>query len=278
MQYVGSIIINRMLESRFTKNEVQDESSLNNNVIEIGIDEAGRGSFWGPLMAGAVIIPPESDWTENQKILFSQIRDSKKISSKKREKLYEQLIACNLQTGLGIVTALEINENGISWANQEAFRRAVYKIRDTYGVNVDDALLIIDGILPISNWPGKQKLIIEGDGKYLAIAAASILAKVEHDKWIQEYCKVHTECDTHYDLVQSKGYGTKKHREGISVYGGHELHRTLYIQRWLPSTGEQGVNVDNSHKNNELTTGAKKERKKKGTNKSETEQCLIRFS
>lgn len=271
-----------MLESRFTKNEVQDESPLNNNVIEIGIDEAGRGSFWGPLMAGAVIIPPESDWTENQKILFSQIRDSKKISSKKREKLYEQLIACNLQTGLGIVTALEINENGISWANQEAFRRAVYKIRDTYGVNIDDALLIIDGILPISNWPGKQKLIIEGDGKYLSIAAASILAKVEHDKWIQEYCKVHTECDTQYDLVQSKGYGTKKHREGISVYGGHELHRTLYIQRWLPSTGEQGVNVeadvDNSHKDNELTTGVKKERKKKGTNKSETEQCLIRFS
>ena len=76
----------------------------------------------------------------------------------------------------------------------------------------------------------------------------------------------------------AKGYGTKKHREGISVYGGHELHRTLYIQRWLPSTGEQGVNVLHSHKDNELQTGFKKERKKKGTNKSETEQCLIRFS
>ena len=270
-----------MLESRFTKKVPSIELTPNDTVdgiIEIGIDEAGRGSFWGPLMAGAVIIPSESEWTDSQKTLFSQIRDSKKITPNKREKLYEQLTSCNLKTGLGIVTANEINENGISWANKEAFRRAIYKIRDIYEINVKECLLIIDGVLRISDWPGKQELIVEGDGKYLAIAAASILAKVEHDKWIKEYCKVNTECNTRYDLVQSKGYGTKKHREGISVYGGHELHRTLYIQRWLPLMGEQGVIVNDSHKDSELKTGSKKEKKEKGTNKTETEQCLIRFN
>ncbi len=239
-------------------------------VIEIGIDEAGRGSFWGPIMAGAFIVPPHTNWTEKQKELFEQLRDSKKITLKKREKLFDLINECITQKGVGLVTSDEINENGISWANQEAFRRAIKAI--PLESDIKECRLIIDGVLPISDWSdygGKQELIVEGDGKYLAIAGASILAKVAHDRWIIDYCSKNKECAERYDLEKSNGYGTTKHREGIRVYGGHELHRTLYIQNWLP--GVEPV--------------IKKKRTKKSSSNNETnrnvdgkdEKCLIKF-
>jgi ribonuclease HII len=235
-------LISKMLSARFK----------DDNVIEIGIDEAGRGSFWGPIMAGALIIPPESTWTEKQKTLLTELRDSKKISPKKRERLYndikEHIIACNV----GIVYANEINENGITWANQEAFRRAVNGL----GLEtLDNTRLIIDGTLKIPNWQGEQEVIVEGDGKYIAIAAASILAKVEHDKWITKYCEDNPECNERYDLLKSKGYGTANHREGIRNYGAHELHRSLYVQNWLPGSTQ----------------------KAKPRKKTDKNQCLINF-
>lgn len=204
------------------------------SLLEIGIDEAGRGSFWGPIMAGAVILPEESSWTSVQQDLFTQLRDSKKLTPKKREKLYS-LIKENLPLhAVGRVDAHEINERGIQWANREAFRRAIRGLPSS----VEDApvRLLIDGTLAIDDWKDEQQLIIEGDNLYIAIAAASILAKVEHDQWIQNYCEEHPECNERYDLIRSKGYGTATHREGIRLYGGHELHRELYIQRWLPGS------------------------------------------
>jgi len=225
--------------------------------IEIGIDEAGRGSFWGPIMAGAVIIPDESSWTDKQRKLLSELRDSKKISPKKRERIADQIKELIPQWGVGKVDANEINENGIQWANMEAFRRAVYAID---GINASDCRLVIDGVLPIEKWEGEQELVVEGDGQYLAIAGASILAKVEHDRWIQTYCEEHPECDERYDLTNCKGYGTTKHREGIRIYGGHELHRQLYIQNWLPDA-----------------TQVVKSRKKKVSNTVDTNKCLIKF-
>jgi len=210
-----------MLASRF-----KDDS-----IIEIGIDEAGRGSFWGPIMAGAVIIP--SDYTDEQGTLVGQLRDSKKISPKKRLVLAEQIKQLLPHTAVGIVHANEINLHGITWANMEAFRRAIDGL---HLENVMSSRLLIDGTLPIDTWTGEQQMIIEGDNQYMAIAAASILAKVQHDLWIQEYCVEHPECNERYDLLKSKGYGTVKHREAIKLYGGHELHREIYIQNWLPGT------------------------------------------
>jgi len=207
-----------MLTSRFK----------DDNIVEIGIDEAGRGSFWGPIMAGAVIIPNENTWTDRHYDILIQIRDSKKLSIKKREKIAEEIKELIPTTAIGIVSADEINANGITWANKEAFRRAIQNL------NIDsNCRLLIDGILPIE-WEGEQELIIDGDSKYVAIAAASILAKVAHDKWIENYCIDHPDCDEKYNLLKCKGYGTAKHRDGIKIYGGHELHRSLYIQKWLP--------------------------------------------
>jgi ribonuclease HII len=226
------------------------------DLLEIGVDEAGRGSFWGPIMAGAVILPNESEWTDSQQSLLIQLRDSKKISPKKREKLYEQIKLLIPYCSVGIVTAQEINEKGIQWANKEAFRRAVQSVL-SFAQHQTSYRLLIDGVLSIDDCKEQQELIIEGDNKYISIAAASILAKVEHDLWIKNYCKNDPECDEKYDLVGSKGYGTTKHREGIKQYGGHELHRMVYIQNWLP--------------------GSTKKPKSKNKQKSENE-CMIQFN
>jgi ribonuclease HII len=207
-------------------------------MIEIGIDEAGRGSFWGPIMAGAVIIPNESTWTEKQRTLLTELRDSKKISPKKRERLANQIKELIPKTAVGMVSAKEINDNGITWANIEAFRRAVQNLSLTKEEH-DNTRLIIDGVLQIDKWEGEQELVVDGDAEYLAIAGASILAKVEHDKWITKYCEDNPECNDRYDLLKCKGYGTLNHRNGIKNYGAHELHRSLYIQNWLPGSTQK---------------------------------------
>lgn len=227
--------------------------------IEIGIDEAGRGSFWGPIMAGATVLPPEPEWTDAQKDLFSQIRDSKKMTPKKREKVYDQIKELVPCVAVGRVDADEINEHGIQWANQEAFRRAIHGLELMDVDLTTETRLLIDGVLAIGDWKGEQKLVVEGDNLYLAIATSSILAKVEHDHWIRDYCLEHPECEERYHLLSSKGYGTARHREGIRLYGGHPLHREVYIEGWLPGA----------------TVQPKRKSKKKG---SDEESCMIQFN
>jgi ribonuclease HII len=224
--------------------------------IEIGVDEAGRGSFWGPIMAGAVSLPAEETWTPEQRTLCQQIRDSKRISPKKRLALYHQILTQFPLHAVGRVDAAEINAEGIQWANREAFRRAVQGLKekreqgehrehreareDEKHAAETEYRVIIDGMLSMAHedevLTDEQRLVIDGDDRYLAVAAASILAKVSHDLWIQAYCEEHPECEEKYDLVKSKGYGTPSHREGIQRYGGHELHRVVYIQYWLPGS------------------------------------------
>ena len=198
---------------------------------EVGVDEAGRGSFWGPLMAGAVCLPPVSEWTDAHHAVFLLIRDSKKLSPKKRMVLATQLRELlGDRCAVGMVSVEEINLHGITWANREAFRRAIQAI----GGSEMTHRLLIDGTLAIDDWKGEQHVIVEGDGTYLAIASASILAKEEHDRWVCAYAEMNPLCEERYHLISSKGYGTAKHREGIRLYGGHDHHRELYIQRWLP--------------------------------------------
>jgi len=240
------------LQSRF------QEDSL----VEIGVDEAGRGSFWGPLTAGAMSLPPESEWSAEQRSLLANVRDSKKISPKKRDNMADQLKEHFPLCAVGMVTADEINQHGITWANQEAFRRAIMGINTP---NIMQCRILIDGTLPIDKWEGEQHLIVDGDATYVSIAAASILAKVEHDRWIQAYCTDHPECADRYDLRSCNGYGTAKHREGIKLYGGHTLHRELYIQNWLP--GANRVKKEKQEKQ-----GKQDNKTKKG------EGCLIRFT
>jgi ribonuclease HII len=227
---------------------------------EIGIDEAGRGSFWGPLTAGAVCLPPLSEWTDEHHAVFLPIRDSKKLSPKKRGIIATQLRdLLGNRCAVGMVSAEEINRHGITWANREAFRRAVHGVEG----RPETHRLLVDGSLAIDDWTGEQHVIVEGDGTYLAIAAASILAKVEHDQWIHTYAEEHPECEERYHLVSSKGYGTAKHREAIHLYGGHIHHREAFIQNWLPEAP--------------VREAKQKEKKQAKQSAKQSEECLIRF-
>jgi len=200
--------------------------------VEMGIDEAGRGCFWGPLFAGAVIWPPEEEWTDEYRELAPQIKDSKKISEKTRPSIAAGIKNLAIDWGVGHVSAAEINEKGITWANQEAFRRAMGACFS----GLDPELLLIDGVLGLPEGGVPYECIPGGDGLYLPIAAASILAKVGKDTWVTEWCNASQEnadIATRYDLLSNKGYGTVKHRAGLKIYGSHEHHRSQFIRSWI---------------------------------------------
>ena len=200
--------------------------------IEIGVDEAGRGPLWGPLMAAAIILPAEEKWTEENKKLIPNIVDSKKISPKKREKIAKELEEFATAFGIGIVSAEEIDTLGATRANQLAFRRAI----DNLNYSCYEKRILIDGILPLQDTRLGEEChtIVDGDATHLVIAAASILAKVHHDKWVVNWCIQNVADATKYDLINCKGYGTKKHRDGILKYGYTDLHRRLYLRKLIP--------------------------------------------
>lgn len=200
------------------------------SVVEAGLDEAGRGSFWGPIMAGAVVWPAEAEWTDAHRKVAPQIRDSKRIAPKKRERIADEIKSLAVAWGVGMVGADEIDAQGIQWANQEAFRRALATM------TVTPARLLIDGVIGLPGDEREQHNLVDGDALYLPIAAASIIAKVEHDHWIKSYCAIDTACAEQYDLLNCNGYGTKKHRDGLGIYGAHQHHRRTFVRKYIPST------------------------------------------
>jgi len=200
------------------------------DAIEIGLDEAGRGSFWGPIYAGAVIWPAEDKWTEKHREIAPRINDSKKISEKKRDAIADAIKTAATSWGVGKVEAHEIDEKGMTWANQEAFRRAMK------GINLKPDLLLIDGVLGLPKEDNmKFQCIPGGDGLYLPIAAASILAKVSRDTYVKEWSSLEENkaIADQYALMKNKGYGTAKHRDGLKANGAHEQHRKQFIRNWL---------------------------------------------
>ncbi len=201
----------------------------NDNEIEAGIDEVGRGCLWGPLVTGAVIWPPEAEWTEEIREVSSRIRDSKKLSEKKRTELANEIEACAIDFAIGEVSPQEIDELGMTASNQLGFARA----KDA--LTVEPSRLLIDGILPLTSeqWSGEQHTIIDGDTKYIAIAAASILAKHKRDSWVKDWCKANPEIAQTYGLESSKGYGTAKHRAAVEKDGPHMFHRRLFLRKIL---------------------------------------------
>ena len=202
------------------------------DTVEMGIDEAGRGCFWGPLAAGAVIWAPEDDWTDEVRELVPHIRDSKKISKLARPAIANAIKALAVDWGVGLVNADEIDKNGMTWGNQEAFRRAV----GACYTGLEPELLLIDGVLGLPDDGIRYECIIGGDDAYIPIAAASILAKDGRDSWVKEWSEKSAEnrvLADRYDLLSNMGYGTVKHREGLKKYGAHSLHRSQFIRNWL---------------------------------------------
>lgn len=199
--------------------------------IEVGIDEAGRGCLWGPLYAAAVIWPPEEEWLDEHKEIAPQIKDSKKLTPKKRASLAEAIRALAIDVGIGVVSAHEIDTLGMTVANKMAFERAINNL------TVPPDRLLIDGILSIET-DTEQITIVDGDASYLPIAAASIVAKEAHDDYVQSCIIEEPILQTNYCLGSCKGYGTEKHRKGILEHGKHTQHRDLFLRKLLGETSD----------------------------------------
>ena len=176
-----------------------------------GIDEAGRGPLAGPVVAGAVILP------KDEKILY--VNDSKKLSEKKREMLYDEIMDRALAVGVGVVGPERIDEINILQATYEAMRMAVAQLKVQPDILLNDAVTIPD--LKVRQVP-----IVKGDAKSVSIAAASIIAKVTRDRLMREYGQVFPE----YEFASNKGYGTKSHIEALKTYGPTPIHRRTFLK------------------------------------------------
>ena len=199
--------------------------------IEVGVDEAGRGCLWGPLFAAAVVWPEEGSWTDEIRVISAQIKDSKKVTPKRRAVLEAAIQRCAVAWALGRVEAAEIDQLGMTKANRLAFQRAIA------GLPVQPERILIDGILGLREdmLVAGQEQVVEpkGDGAYLAIAAASILAKEGHDRAVVELCTTEPILVERYGLLSSKGYGTAKHQAAVKEHGMHGQHRRLFLRKLL---------------------------------------------
>ena len=179
-----------------------------------GIDEVGRGPLAGPVVAGAVILPKDCE------ILW--VNDSKKLSEKKREALYDEIMAKAVATGIGMASPARIDQINILNATYEAMRMAIEQLKVRPEVLLNDAVTIPK--VDIFQVP-----IIKGDEKSVSIAAASIIAKVTRDRLMAEYDGV----IPGYDFASNKGYGTKRHIEGLRELGPSPIHRMTFIGKYV---------------------------------------------
>lgn len=202
--------------------------------IEAGIDEAGRGCLWGPLFAAAVVWPREAAWTDEVRALSAQIKDSKKVTPKRRAVLEAAIKKYAIAWGIGRVEAAEIDTLGMTRANRLAFMRALAAVEEK-GAQV--GRILIDGVLGLKpdavGLHREQHVEAKGDGTYLAIAAASILAKEGRDAIVRELCEADATLHARYGLLSSKGYGTAAHQKAIREHGMHAQHRRLFLRKLL---------------------------------------------
>lgn len=176
----------------------------------VGVDEAGRGPLCGPVVAACCILPRDY---KNE-----HINDSKKLSEKKREIAYKEIIENALDYGIGIVDAKRIDEINIYEATKEAMHMAISKLKISYDLILTDAM-------KLQNEKVEVIPLIKGDAKCECIAAASIIAKVTRDHILEEYDEKYPQ----YGFKSHKGYGTKKHIEAIKQYGIiKDFHRESY--------------------------------------------------
>lgn len=179
-----------------------------------GIDEAGRGPLAGPVVAAAVILPKDCT------ILY--VNDSKKLSAKRREELYDEIMEKAVSVGVGMASPQRIDEINILQATYEAMREAVEGLSMEPDLLLNDAVTIPDVLIP-------QVPIIKGDAKSISIACASIIAKVTRDRLMLEYDKILPE----YGFASNKGYGSRDHIEALKQNGPSPIHRKSFITHFV---------------------------------------------
>lgn len=198
--------------------------SYQDTLIEAGCDEAGRGCLAGPVFAAAVILDPKMD--------LSELNDSKKLSAKKREELREIIEEGAVAWAVAQLSPAEIDKHNILQASFLAMHRALDQLSRT------PQLLLIDGnrFRPYKEIP--HHCMIKGDGRFLSIAAASILAKTHRDEYMLQQAKKHPE----YSWSSNKGYPTKAHRAAIAQFGATPLHRKSF--RLLPEAEQKKLSFE----------------------------------
>ena len=213
-----------------TPNVLNTMFDADTTIIEIGIDEAGRGPMFGRVYAGIVVLPKDNTFNH------SQMKDSKKFHSKKK---IEQVADYIKQNAIAWAVEYEdeqtIDTINILQATQSAMHKGItnvlLQLSKLSTINYDKILILVDGnyFKPFTEIKTiKYKMIEGGDNKYTSIAAASILAKTERDKYIEELCKENPELVERYDINSNKGYGSKKHMDGIKKYGITKWHRKTF--------------------------------------------------
>ncbi len=180
-------------------------------LVVCGVDEAGRGPLAGPVFAGAVILP--------ENYTHEILNDSKKLSEKKRDLVYDDIIRDAVSWSVGMATEQEIDDINILNATFLAMKRAVD------GLNIKPDLAFIDGNR-YANTGVKEITIVKGDSKCMSVVAASIIAKVSRDRFMQEVDKQYPQ----YHFSKHKGYGTKLHYEMIEQYGISPVHRKTFLK------------------------------------------------
>jgi len=178
-----------------------------------GIDEVGRGPLAGPVVAGAVILP------EDCEILY--LNDSKKLSEKKRELLYDEIMEKAIAVGIGAVSPERIDEINILQATYEAMRIAISRLSVRPDLLLNDAVTIPQVDIP-------QVPIIKGDAKSVSIAAASIIAKVTRDRMMVQYEDLYPG----YEFASNKGYGSARHIAALKKIGPCPIHRRSFIKNF----------------------------------------------
>lgn len=203
-------------ELRLKELKKYEEKLYSNEIKYIaGIDEAGRGPLAGPVVVGIVILPKDS--------MIEGVNDSKKVSEKKREKVYEEIINQAIDWSVGIVDQKEIDEINILNATKKALTIAISNLK------TKPDLILVDALTNIDTQGIKYKSIIKGDSKEYSIAAASIIAKVTRDRIMRQWDEIYPQ----YGFAGHKGYGTAKHIAAIKENGPCMLHRKTFIKNFI---------------------------------------------
>ena len=195
----------------------QYENELRNKGYKYicGIDEAGRGPLAGPVVVASVIMPENS--------MIEGVNDSKKVSEKKREKLYDLILKEAISYGVGIIGQDEIDEINILNATKKGLTTSLKELTQK------PDLIIVDALTHIDTLGTPYESIIKGDAKCYSISAASIIAKVTRDRIMREWDKIYPQ----YGFAQHKGYGTSAHINAIKEYGPCILHRKTFIKNFI---------------------------------------------
>ena len=202
--------------------KIEEELYLQGVTSIAGIDEAGRGPLAGPVVVACVIMPRDS--------MIEGVNDSKKVSEKKREKLYDQIIEESIAYGVGIISQTEIDRINILNATKEGLTTAIKEmeknLQERERAFDKPEIILVDALTKIDTDHIPYGSIIKGDAKSYSIAAASIIAKVTRDRIMRQWDEVYPM----YGFAQHKGYGTAVHIAAIKEYGLCPLHRRSFVK------------------------------------------------